>query len=190
MKQSQASQTLKNCFSRLFLQSKSLLLYNPQKDSVIAKLGSAPDIIQAICSLCLSLSVKFLLCFSILQKILPWRLHSPYVSCIFHYLPIIYYVLLYSKRFCFGDYTVHMLHIYYAVNNLLYFTILQQILLQRLCSPYASQRFQCLSIIYYITTDYSVETTQFVCSINISLFVNYSFIFFYMDWALKNKYFN
>lgn len=164
MEQSQVIQTAKIILSSLFVQFRSL---QSQKESVKATLASVDYTIQATCFFYISLPVNYL--FQYVAKDCPSENTQSICFYVFYSLSIIYYILLDCKILCYRDYTVHMLHIYSTVNHLLYVIILQQILLQRLWSPYVSQEFYYLSVIYYRTKNFFAESIQPISSIYISL---------------------
>lgn len=130
------------------------------------------------------------------------------------------FILVYWKRLSLREYIVHMFLIYFTVfqSSIIFYWIANS-LLQRLHSPYASYIFNCQSFIicYYITIDSAAETLESICFLGILLFVSHLLyyrklfcrshtvhmfhmyfimiqlfiIFFsYMDWALRNIYFN
>lgn len=175
MEQSHINQTVKIILSALFSQSRSL---PSQKDSVKAKFRFVVDMISPYAPLYFT-TCQLLFYFSILKKTSPQIIHSPYVSYIFHYLSIIYYILLDCKILCSGDYTVHMLHIYFTVNHLLYFIILQQILLcggtvQSIC--FLQMLLSVSHLLYYnkLLCRNHIVHMFYVC---ISLCVNYTLYF-------------
>lgn len=170
---------LQKLFSLVYLYSPGA--YNHKK--AVSKLNQGLLRIQSIPYICfyyISLPVNYLVQY--IEKDSPSENTQSicflYISQSFNHL--LYFIRL--QILCYRDYTVHMLHIYSTVNHLLYVIILQQILLQRFWSPYVSQGFYYLLVIYYIIENFFAEAIQSICFICISLCFSYS-LYFSPTWT-------
>lgn len=103
-------------------------------------------------------------------------LYNPGHMLLLYFTTCQLFILVCCKRLSLRKYIVHMfLCILQSFHHLLYFIGLQNPLLQRLHSPYASYIFKCQSFIicYYITIESAAETLESICFLGILLFVSH-----------------